>query len=150
PPIRWPCYYGIDTPTRKELIGASHRVEEICRYLGADSVGYLSLEGMLKASAGDGAPFCHACFSGEYEVGFPREDTSQLALFEGWEGGPPVGAGRLRERRSDGSGPGARRTSGPGSTSRPATRRSAGSPPSPGGPTGPRSWATSAPSPASS
>src|SRR5262249_58683994 len=45
PPIQWPCYYGIDTPTRKELIGASHSVEEIRRYLGADSLGYLSLDG---------------------------------------------------------------------------------------------------------
>jgi amidophosphoribosyltransferase len=81
PPIQWPCYYGIDTPTRKELIGASHRVEEIRRYLGADSLGYLSLEGMLKAAGGDGGRFCHACFSGEYEVGFPREDTAQLGLF---------------------------------------------------------------------
>ncbi|HZS33180.1 MAG TPA: amidophosphoribosyltransferase [Methylomirabilota bacterium] len=83
PPIQWPCYYGIDTPTRKELIGASHRVEEIQRYLGADTLGYLSLEGMLKAVGGDGGRFCHACFSGGYEVGFPREDTAQLALFGG-------------------------------------------------------------------
>jgi amidophosphoribosyltransferase len=81
PPIQWPCYYGIDTPTRKELIGASHRVEEIRRYLGADSLGYLSLEGMLKAVGGSPGGFCHACFSGAYEVGFPQEDTAQLALF---------------------------------------------------------------------
>ena len=83
PPIRWPCYYGIDTPTRKELIGASHRVEEIRRYLAADSVGYLSLEGMLKAVGGGEGRFCHACFSGEYEVGFRQEDTPQLTLFDG-------------------------------------------------------------------
>jgi amidophosphoribosyltransferase len=81
PPIQWPCYYGIDTPTRKELIGASHRVEEIRRYLGADSVGYLSLEGMMKAVGGDSGRFCHACFTGDYQVGFPQEDRSQLALF---------------------------------------------------------------------
>jgi amidophosphoribosyltransferase len=81
PPIQWPCYYGIDTPTRKELIGASHRVEEIRRYIAADSLGYLSLEGMLKAVGGDGGRFCHACFSGAYEVGFPQEDRAQLALF---------------------------------------------------------------------
>ena len=81
PPIQWPCYYGIDTPTREELIGASHRVEEIRQYLGADSLGYLSLEGMVKAAGGDGGRFCHACFSGDYQVGFPREDTSQLVLF---------------------------------------------------------------------
>ncbi|MGH7265522.1 MAG: amidophosphoribosyltransferase [Candidatus Rokuibacteriota bacterium] len=80
-PIQWPCYYGIDTPTRKELIASSHRVEEIRRYLEADSVGYLSLEGMLKAVGGDEGRFCHACFTGQYEVGFPQEDTKQLALF---------------------------------------------------------------------
>jgi amidophosphoribosyltransferase len=81
PPIQWPCYYGIDTPTRKELIASSHGVEEIRRYLGADSVGYLSLEGMLKAAGGDESRFCHACFTGAYQVGFPRAETKQLALF---------------------------------------------------------------------
>ncbi len=81
PPIQWPCYYGIDTPTRKELIASSHAGEEIRRYLDADSLGYLSLEGMLKAVGGDGGRFCHACFSGEYRVGFPPEDTFQLRLF---------------------------------------------------------------------
>jgi amidophosphoribosyltransferase len=85
PPIQWPCYYGIDTPTRKELIGSSHRVEEIRRYIGADSLGYLSLDGMLKAVGGDGGRFCHACFSGAYEVGFPQENTAQLALFDAVE-----------------------------------------------------------------
>ena len=82
PPIQWPCYYGIDTPTRKELIASSHNVEEIRRYLEADSIGYLSLEGMLKAVGGDDSRFCHACFTGEYKVGFPREDTAQLTLFD--------------------------------------------------------------------
>jgi amidophosphoribosyltransferase len=81
PPIQWPCYYGIDTPTRKQLIASSHKVEEICRYLEADSLGYLSLEGMIKAVGGDDTRFCHACFTGEYKVGFPREDTAQLGLF---------------------------------------------------------------------
>src|SRR5688500_8788904 len=60
PPIQWPCYYGIDTPTRKELTGASHQVEEIRRYLAADTLGYLSLDGMLKATGGDPASCCHA------------------------------------------------------------------------------------------
>jgi amidophosphoribosyltransferase len=82
PPIQWPCYYGIDTPTRKELIGASHATEEIRRYLGADSLGYLSLEGMLKATGADPAHFCHACFTGEYRVGIEPERASQLRLFE--------------------------------------------------------------------
>ncbi len=83
PPIQWPCYYGIDTPTRKELIGATHSVEEIARYLGADSLGYLSLEGMLKATGSDPAQFCHACFTGGYRVGIGPDATPQLRLFDG-------------------------------------------------------------------
>lgn len=71
PPITGPCHYGIDTPTREELIAASHSTEEIRQFLGVDSLGYLSLEGMLKA-AGRGGRFCHACFSGHYPV--PVED----------------------------------------------------------------------------
>src|SRR5262245_26940389 len=82
PPIQWPCYYGIDTPTRKELIGASHRIEEIRRYLAADSLGYLSLEGMLKATGSDPAHFCHACFTGNYRVGIAPGATPQLRLFD--------------------------------------------------------------------
>ena len=82
PPIKWPCYYGIDTPTRKELIGASHDVGEIQRYLAADSLGYLSLDGMLKATGNDPHHFCHACFTGQYKVGFESPDRSQLRLFE--------------------------------------------------------------------
>jgi amidophosphoribosyltransferase len=82
PPIQWPCYYGIDTPTRKELIGASHAVEEIRRYLAADSLGYLSLEGMLKATGAAPEHFCHACFTGDYRVGIEPEPVAQLRLFE--------------------------------------------------------------------
>jgi amidophosphoribosyltransferase len=82
PPIQWPCYYGIDTPTRKELIGASHEVAEIQRYLAADSLGYLSLEGMLKATGSDPQHFCHACFTGQYRVGFGGDDGPQLRLFD--------------------------------------------------------------------
>jgi amidophosphoribosyltransferase len=82
PPIQWPCYYGIDTPTRKELIGSSHSADEIRRYLGADSLGYLSLEGMLKATGTDPGHFCHACFTGNYRVGIQPEDAPQLRLFD--------------------------------------------------------------------
>jgi amidophosphoribosyltransferase len=76
PPITGPCHYGIDTPTRDELIGSSHSVEEIRAFLAVDSLGYLSLEGML-AAAGQGpdAPphFCHACFSGQYPTPVAEE-----------------------------------------------------------------------------
>jgi amidophosphoribosyltransferase len=82
PPIQWPCYYGIDTPTRKELIGSSHNVDEIQRYLGADTLGYLSLEGMLKATGSDPNDFCHACFTGHYKVGFDSGERAQLRLFD--------------------------------------------------------------------
>ena len=82
PPIQWPCYYGIDTPTRKELIGASHHTDEIRTYLGADSLGYLSLDGMLKATGSDPGNYCHACFTGTYRVGIEPEATPQLRLFE--------------------------------------------------------------------
>jgi len=64
PPITGPCHYGIDTPTKEELIGATHSVEEIRQFLGVDSLGYLSLDGMLRAAGSQG--FCHACFSGQY------------------------------------------------------------------------------------
>jgi amidophosphoribosyltransferase len=82
PAIQWPCYYGIDTPTRKELIASSHKVEEIQRYLGADSLGYLSLEGMLKSTGAAPEQFCHACFTGQYKVGFDAGQRAQLRLFE--------------------------------------------------------------------
>jgi amidophosphoribosyltransferase len=73
PPIVGPCYYGIDTPSRDELIAATHSVEEIAAYLGVDSLGYLSLDGMLRASAGDPERFCHACFSNRYPTPVPAE-----------------------------------------------------------------------------
>jgi amidophosphoribosyltransferase len=65
PPVRNPCYYGIDMPTREELIASQFSEAEIADRLGVDSLGYLSLEGMLTAADG-GGEFCHACFSGEY------------------------------------------------------------------------------------
>jgi len=83
PPIQWPCYYGIDTPTRKELIASSHRVDEICRYLHADSLGYLSLDGMLKSTGSAPEQFCNACFTGNYRVGIAPDLSPQLRLFDG-------------------------------------------------------------------
>ncbi len=67
PPTRWPCFYGIDTPSRQELIAASHTVDEISRYITADTLGYVSLEG-LGTAVGDPAreTFCDACFTGNY------------------------------------------------------------------------------------
>ena len=72
PPTAWPCYYGIDTPTRQELIAATHSVDEIAKYVTADSLGYLSREGLYAAVGGDRSGFCDACFSGEYLIEFPH------------------------------------------------------------------------------
>ena len=65
PPVRFPCYYGIDMPTREELIGSNHSVEEIRDHLEVDSLGYLSMEGM-RGSVSDFGPFCDACWTGDY------------------------------------------------------------------------------------
>jgi len=72
PPITGPCYYGIDTPSKQELIGSSNSVDQIREHLGVDSLGYLSLDGMLRAAGGDPSDFCHACFSGDYPTDIPR------------------------------------------------------------------------------
>ena len=79
PPTQWPCYYGIDTPTRRELIASSHSVDEIARYVTADTLGYLSLEGMVAAVGGVGGEgsYCHACFSGQYAIPFTPTPQSK-------------------------------------------------------------------------
>jgi amidophosphoribosyltransferase len=68
PPTRYPCYYGIDTPNRDELVASSHAVDEIARYITADSLGYLTVEGMHAAARSDREGFCDACFTGDYRV----------------------------------------------------------------------------------
>jgi amidophosphoribosyltransferase len=83
PPTTGPCYYGIDTPLKSELIAASHDTEEIRRFIGADSLAYLSHEGLLQA-VGDagGERHCTACFSGQYPVAVAQPEDWQLKLFE--------------------------------------------------------------------
>ncbi|MDP9453517.1 MAG: amidophosphoribosyltransferase [Actinomycetota bacterium] len=71
PPYRWPCFYGMDTGSRDELLAANLGVEEIRDYLGADSIAYLSLEGLVEATATGGDGFCSACLTGEYPVEIP-------------------------------------------------------------------------------
>ena len=83
PPTTGPCYYGIDTPTRSELIASSSSVEEIRKFIDADSLGYLSHEGMYGFLDGRMQGFCDACFSGNYPVHFDDEGhTRQLHLFD--------------------------------------------------------------------
>jgi amidophosphoribosyltransferase len=83
PPTTNPCFYGIDTPTREELIASSHNTEEIRDYLGADSLAYLSLTGLFGFTGGRTNGFCDACFTGKYPVALGEEvPTRQLHLFE--------------------------------------------------------------------
>jgi amidophosphoribosyltransferase len=72
PPVTNPCFYGIDTPVRQELIASSHSVEEIQTYLRVDSLAYLSMEGLLEA-AGATDNYCDACFTGNYPVSFAED-----------------------------------------------------------------------------
>jgi amidophosphoribosyltransferase len=80
PPTAWPCYYGIDTPTRQELIASTHSVEDIATYVTADSLGYLSTEGLYAALGEDRKTFCDACFSGEYLLEFPHRAQNTAPL----------------------------------------------------------------------
>jgi amidophosphoribosyltransferase len=81
PPVQWPCFYGIDMPTRQELIGADLAVDEIRAYIGANSLGYLSQEGMIAAAGGPATDFCAACFDGEYPTAIP-EHAGKFVLEE--------------------------------------------------------------------
>ena len=82
PPTTGPCHYGIDTPTREELIAHEHTLDEIRDLMGGDSLGYLSLEGLRHATAPIKRGFCDACFSGEYPVAIDEGEMSpQLSLF---------------------------------------------------------------------
>ena len=85
PPTTGPCFYGVDTPTHKELIASSHSVEEIREFIGADTLGYLDEAGLYSFQTnGRRATFCDACFTGRYPVPVSPEDEEpiQLHLFE--------------------------------------------------------------------
>lgn len=68
PPVAWPCFYGIDMPTKRELVASGRKIDDIRTFLGVDSLKYLSIEGMFKACGGARENFCHACFSGDYRI----------------------------------------------------------------------------------
>ncbi|MFH1679871.1 MAG: amidophosphoribosyltransferase [Candidatus Eisenbacteria bacterium] len=77
PPIRYPCFYGIDTPTRGELIASTHTVEEIRKYLDVDDLAYLTIEG-LKGAAPAGLGYCTACFDGAYPIPFSHTPSKEI------------------------------------------------------------------------
>ncbi|MDD9973280.1 MAG: amidophosphoribosyltransferase, partial [Candidatus Poribacteria bacterium] len=81
PPNKFSCFYGVDTPTRRELIASSHTIDEIRKYIRADSLGYLSIDGMLK-SVETPQDFCTTCFDGKYPIPFLEESSEQLPLID--------------------------------------------------------------------
>jgi amidophosphoribosyltransferase len=81
PPTAWPCHYGIDTPHRDELIAANQDVEGIRRFVEADTLAYLSLDGLLASVSGPRESYCTACWTGDYRVPITAEDRRQAELF---------------------------------------------------------------------
>jgi len=79
PPIRWPCFYGIDMSTRQELVASDLAVEEVRRFVAADSLSYLSLDALVEATGAPKTSFCRACFDGEYPIEVP-EQASKFVL----------------------------------------------------------------------
>lgn len=81
PPYRYPCYFGVDTPSRKQLVASEHSQDEIKNMIGADSLGYLSLDSLLETPIGSKCGFCTACFNGDYPMEVPDEGD-KFALHE--------------------------------------------------------------------
>src|SRR5690606_29083070 len=79
PPVEWPCFYGIDFPTREELAAVGHTLEELRQQIGADSLGHISIEGMIAATKQAADRLCTACFSGTYPIEPPVDARHLLA-----------------------------------------------------------------------
>lgn len=88
PPYRWPCFYGIDTAARKDLIAFQKTVEEIRAYNGADSLAYISMDNLLEAVGAPKEQFCRACFDGEYPITIPDDVRYTKLVFESGDPGP--------------------------------------------------------------
>ena len=97
PPVKWPCFYGIDFASRAELIANGLSVDEICASLGADSLGFISEDGMMAATEQPVKNMCTACFTGKYPIELPSEERRGKSLFDAEEGkGGPL-AGKAAE-----------------------------------------------------
>jgi amidophosphoribosyltransferase len=80
PPTISPCFYGVDTPRKSDLIAATHSIEEIREFLEADSIAYLSLDGLLSAVGSERRSYCTSCYTGNYPVPFPQDEARYLQL----------------------------------------------------------------------
>jgi amidophosphoribosyltransferase len=82
PPVKWPCFYGIDFASRAELIANGLTVDEICSSIGADSLAYISLDGLIAATTIPGERLCRACFDGVYPIDLPAPELIGKHLLE--------------------------------------------------------------------
>jgi amidophosphoribosyltransferase len=80
PPVSWPCFYGIDFATRAELIAPGMRIADICQSIGADSLGYISLEGLVASTGVPMSRLCRACFDGVYPIRVPDQAAAEMGL----------------------------------------------------------------------
>jgi amidophosphoribosyltransferase len=83
PPVQWPCFYGIDFASRAELIANGLTVEQVCASIGADSLGYVSLEELVSATTLPESRLCRACFTGEYPIELPAPELLGKHMLEG-------------------------------------------------------------------
>ena len=93
PPVQWPCFYGIDFATRAELVAGGVDVEGVRRSIGADTLGYVSLDGLVAATEQPRSRLCMACFDGEYPIPLPEEARLGKHLLEGVSTPAPLGVG---------------------------------------------------------
>jgi len=80
PPTMSPCFYGVDTPNKSELIAATHSLDQIRDFIEADSLAYLSLDGLLQAVGKQRGSYCTSCYTGAYPVAIPRDEHAYLQL----------------------------------------------------------------------
>jgi len=80
PPIKWPCFYGIDMSTRQELLASDLSVDEVRQFIGADSLSYLTLDALVEATGSPKGDFCRACFDGQYPIPIPERTPTKLLL----------------------------------------------------------------------
>jgi amidophosphoribosyltransferase len=98
PPVRWPCFYGIDFASRAELVAGDLDMDGVRRSIGADTLGYVSLEGLINATEQPASRLCAACFDGEYPIPLPEDvrlgkHLLEDIIAESSEAPPPVSAG---------------------------------------------------------
>jgi amidophosphoribosyltransferase len=85
PPVKWPCFYGIDFATGDELVANGNTVDEIRKSIGADSLGYVSLDALTRASTIPEQELCRACFDGHYPIPLPEPEKLGKDLLEEWQ-----------------------------------------------------------------